>query len=239
MRIPLPNSSNLKDLGGLYLDLKTKTKEKQFIRSDHFLSISHEEINYLANYGVKVIIDLREEYQVRKYPDLLNVKPFIYYNVSLIEYNPSSIDLAQGVSLLDSYYTIINENSNRIKKVFDVILKHPHDCILFHCFAGKDRTGLIAYLLYSIVQADFRDILADYAATSIYIAPYVQKMCRQSENFKKKIGFWNSDPDNLIQINNYLINKFGSIENYLYSIGLTNADLSNIRYRFIETLKKS
>jgi protein-tyrosine phosphatase len=238
MRIPLDNALNLKDMGGVLIDLNKITKTHQFLRSDLFLKITDEEVNFLVNYGLKVVIDLREDHHTQvKSPDVLNRKEFTYYSISLVEYNPSIQSAKEGANLIDSYYFIVKEHQKDIKRVFDVILSHPNDTIMFHCFAGKDRTGLIAYFLYSIVGVSFLDILADYVQTEVLISPYVNKMLETKPHFKDTMVFWNSNAKNLIEINKYIINEYGSVLSYLEKVGLTKGDFEAIRRRFIETSK--
>jgi protein-tyrosine phosphatase len=235
MRIPLENVLNLRDLGGLTINLNEHTKNKQFLRSDLFLKINQSEIDYLVDYGVKVIVDLREPNVVKNFPDLLNVKPFIYYNVSLIEYTPNDMPQKPDTKLYDSYVHIIEKKKDKIKEVFDIFVKHNNETILFHCFAGKDRTGIISYLLLSIVGVPFTDIIVDYTTTDGLLYPYIVNTLMKKDTYEEELKFWVSPKENIINLNDYILKEYGSPVLYLVSIGLSLDDIQSIRLRLTES----
>ncbi|MDR2822194.1 MAG: tyrosine-protein phosphatase [Acholeplasmatales bacterium] len=236
MRIPLKNVLNLRDMGGIAVSLNQKTKDRKFLRSGFVFEIDEDEVNYLVQYGLKVVIDLREEVDVAKHPDLLNRKEFEYHNVSLIEYTPNDGSPKLDLSLYDTYLTITDKKQDKVKEVFDIILNHPNDTILFHCFAGKDRTGVIAYLLLSIAGCEFKDILADYTATESFILDYVEKNVKSKSNYLSKMKYWYATKELLIEYDTYVKDNYSGPINYLLKIGLSKEDIEKIKNRFLTNI---
>lgn len=60
------------------------------------------------------------------------------------------------------------KNQRRIQEIFK-ILANAEGGVLFHCTAGKDRTGVIAALLLGICEVSENDIIANYEVTNTYI----------------------------------------------------------------------
>ena len=81
-----------------------------------------------------------------------------------------------GDSLMIAFYSNIDSLAPRYKPLFDKLLGLPADqSLVFHCTAGKDRTGIGAALLLYSLGVPYDTILNDYLATNYY---------RTSENEK-------------------------------------------------------
>lgn len=64
------------------------------------------------------------------------------------------------------------------RQFFDILLSHQENdgAVLFHCTAGKDRTGMGAVYLLSALGVDGHTIRQDYLATNDLIQPMVEKI---------------------------------------------------------------
>lgn len=71
-----------------------------------------------------------------------------------------------GANYLQAYRDILLSGSSAFRQIFLHILTHPSRPLLFHCTAGKDRTGVFASLVLSLCDVDNEVIVADYAATT-------------------------------------------------------------------------
>jgi protein-tyrosine phosphatase len=239
MRLPLNNLVNCRDMGGIPLPSKNYTKYKRFVRSDGFKYKPGEvndfsfDLNYLKEYGVQVILDLRGNSEVTTYPDPLNNSNFTYYNVNLCD----NFDVAEAGRVIkdisDYYLFVIDSSGKNIKKVIDIICLHPNDCILFHCYAGKDRTGLLGYFLLSIIEADLYDIIADYSQTDTYIKKFLDS--NKLKGTKKQINAnWNAKKENMFKVDNYIKKNYGSPLEYLKKQGVTEEQFDTIKKMFLE-----
>ena len=66
-------------------------------------------------------------------------------------------------------YTYLLDNKIKIKEIFDVIASSKGG-VLFHCTAGKDRTGVVSALILGLCNVDRKDIIANYEVTYTYIS---------------------------------------------------------------------
>ena len=82
---------------------------------------------------------------------------------------------------------MLKSHQSAFKSVFQHIHDHPGEPFLFHCTAGKDRTGVLAALVQSLAGTPVSDIAHDYALTRVGIEPakdlLKQKAARLLEEF--------------------------------------------------------
>ena len=114
-------------------------------------------------------------------------------------------------------------------------------CILFHCTFGKDRTGLISFLLLYILHASIDDIKKDYLYSNIYLEPiaidkynyYLEKSRDVDYSLKMKDVFMVKE-EYLDYIINYMIEKCGSIDNYIKNeLGINDKKIKKFRDRIL------
>ena len=69
------------------------------------------------------------------------------------------------------YRLMLRNGGKEIKKALEVVAD-SEGAVLFHCAAGKDRTGILAMLILSSVGVEREDILVDYQCSSTYITKF-------------------------------------------------------------------
>ena len=137
-----------------------------FLRSDDTDELTENDIETLKNYGVRTVIDLRSEEEVTAHPDkLANVSEITYHHVDVVKFfhlyaddNNYSAD-EWGSKIKHVKYT---GEGNFKKQIFDIVANAEKGCTLFHCIAGKDRTGLISALILGLVGVNENDIIENY-----------------------------------------------------------------------------
>lgn len=178
---------NIKNVDGRIL------KEGKFYRSAHLHKLKKRSIRTLENSGIKEIIDLRNSKEISQKPDQLS-DTFIYKNYSAFEDEGDQLDQAKKLVLkgkvkgtdadqrmLDFYKTYATENPEIIKKIIHEILD-SEDPVLYHCTAGKDRTGIITALILTILKFDRATIENDYLLSNNYRKQLVQKRLHLANN---------------------------------------------------------
>lgn len=182
-----PNITNLRDLGG-YPCADGKSLEKgHFFRSAGLSKLSEEDITILKELGLRIIVDLRSDLEVAKEPDI--VPEFCdYYRysgiVTMDDPNAATGDMdmksavmamMQGDGglpnpmdyLIDCYETMAGQ-SNAFRELFSLIINYPDKPLLFHCTAGKDRTGIAAALILLCLGAEEKTVMEDYLLSNNY-----------------------------------------------------------------------
>lgn len=133
------------------------------------------------------------------------------------------------IDLGDAYIESLTQK-DMIKKIFDIISSVEDGSILFHCTNGKDRTGTVAALLLGLNAVTKEDIVNNYSAT--------YELIKNNESVKKGIEkygtdvIFKSEPEYMKKLVDYVINHYGSFENYLLGCGISQENLDKIKDRF-------
>jgi protein-tyrosine phosphatase len=233
-RIKLKHLYNLRDIGDIPFDLYTVTKSKVLLRSDALVELDEDEKEYLINYGVKAIIDLRNEHEAEKRPNsFANDSRVNYHHIPILnetkmedeKENAPSSEL-NDKSLQKIYIDVLFHHQAELKKIFTLIDKYKSGVIV-HCSAGKDRTGLTSALLLLLNGVEIFDILADYEISYVYLLPRMYKLLELYPDIKMHI--MQSTPDILEFALKELLAHYGTIENYFLKIGLSQAQIDRLK----------
>ena len=157
---------NLRELSGYETPFGT-TLAHRFLRCGALDTMKGKDVALLRSYGVDRICDLRGAFEVRSGDGPKAKMPGVtWLNVPLFDYDLSAKDLMpkKGVDnyLTESYFTIL-ANKKGMKRIFEFFAEAQDDeCVLFHCAAGMDRTGVTSMLILSLCGVDRPHIIADY-----------------------------------------------------------------------------
>lgn len=226
-RFILSQTLNTRDLGGYNIGNGRATAFNKFLRSDLPKQLSEEDIDKLLSNNIKVIVDLRSKEEIKKSSCAFkNNKLFKYYNYSLYGdgYVPKS---KEQVAI--SYFEMLEEKYT-VAKIMKIFAKEQ-DGILYHCTAGKDRTGVISALLLLLSGVSKEDILIDYEISNLYLSKLLQEFSKKN----KEIDI-NIITPKKVYIEEFLHmfhEKYNSAENYLLEIGLSEEEIKNIRKKLI------
>ncbi len=232
VRLPLKGTTNTRDLGGYPTKDGHVTKWQVFVRSDDLYELTESDKHLLINYGLSTIIDLRSTPELQMRPNPFSQDPSIdYHNVSLFENaSPEVLSKAPADLLKSMYIEMLELHQEQIRTIFKAIASAKEGMVLFHCAAGKDRTGVVAMLLMGLVKVPNRDIVSNYEVsfTNLRRNTYF----KQHANPQSQLLFsTNTNMEDLIR---FVRDQYGSVENYLITIGLSPETLALIKARFVE-----
>lgn len=235
VRLPLENVKNCRDLGG-YPTPTGSTRWGCFLRCGDMGQMNEEERDYLYAFGVRTVIDLRtpEECEVSPNP-IQKDKRFSYLPFDLIpRSSPSEHFLKSDLSLitLGDLYVRILDAKERVGAVLDLIAVHNEGALLFHCTAGKDRTGVIAMLLMGLAGVSTEDILANYQVSYTHLDTSIDVLARVPMNLL------DSKPEYLIQALEHLYKQYGSFTEYFTACGFNQNKQTTLLERFVEKHKR-
>ena len=227
-RLELEGVYNVRELGGYPISVNAMTKWGVFLRSADLAEITENDVNLLFDYGIRTIINLKESVDETYNPNnpIESDIRFRHIHIPLFDDYEKMMDMAAEYNG-SLYLATIKAFAPRIKDIFTSIAKHIDDGgILFHCFAGKDRTGIIAMLLLLLVQVSKLDILADYIVSAVYIRPLITKLNKSFEEIRIY-------PEEIELIMAEITNNYDGVENYLKSIGISSEDIEKTKENFI------
>jgi protein tyrosine/serine phosphatase len=177
--VPLEGGLNVRDLGGLPTVDGRTTRSGVLLRSGTLQNLTATATRQLVDgYGLRCVLDLRtprESEQEGRGP--LAAEPVEYHNLPFItddvlHRRPSDQHvLTQDVerdARVRHYLTYLKYASDRIVTAVDLLAVPQRRPALFHCAAGKDRTGVLAALVLDAVGVRHEAIVTDYALSARY-----------------------------------------------------------------------
>jgi protein-tyrosine phosphatase len=162
----LDGAFNFRDLGGLPVPGGRQTRPGLLFRSDTLQALSARDAQRLAQQiGLRAVVDLRLADEVEQEGrGLLQLNQEIRYI-----HAPMGMAATQGVApdeVLDVLYRSCLASDSMVMAI-EQIASHPGQPTLFHCAAGKDRTGLVAAMLLSLAGVGNEAIVADYLRSAL------------------------------------------------------------------------
>jgi hypothetical protein len=141
-----------------------------------------------------------------------------------------------GASLADLYFGMISFARGPIAKVVTVLARTRNPAV-FHCAAGKDRTGVISAVLLSLLRVPEEVIVADYAATREALDAIVERLMA-SEGYQGMFeelphDTLHADPETMEGFLARVRSEYGSMADYVREIGVDAADVERLRARMV------
>lgn len=124
----------------------------------------------------------------------------------------------------------LNVCTSEVKEVFDVLAREENWPVLVHCTQGKDRTGLIVMLLLFLLDVDIAAIEKDYLLSEPELAAEKPERMKEISSIGLSEQFALCPPDVVRKVHAHLEHKFGGVEKYLLSTGVTKEQIAGIKH---------
>ncbi len=251
-RIALHGAHNLRDLGGIAAASGRKLVSDQLIRGDSLSKLNDADVDLLGMLSLRTVIDFRSLAEVARLgPDRLPP------DVEAVELPVNAADLDQFIGLVghvgrqreqlgDGKAARFMERVNRdfvsndtqrkqFAQALRLIADDARRPVLYHCTAGKDRTGWMTAILLTALDVPRETIMADYLATNDYVWPAYEKQLHPLARlhqldlnvFKPLIV---QDPAYLDAAFDEVAIRYGSFENFLADgLGFSADDTQRLR----------
>jgi hypothetical protein len=161
---------NVRDLGGLPLRSGGVTRWGSLIRADSLDQLHASGWEALSAYGVRTVIDLREDDE-RSSP-ALRPHDLPVRHVPLDDLDDALFWSACDVDPPLTYRPFLAAKADRCVAALQAVAEAPPGGVVFHCGIGRDRTGLLALLLLHLAGAAPDAIIADYSLSAPRLAAY-------------------------------------------------------------------
>ncbi|MBH1553749.1 tyrosine-protein phosphatase [Stenotrophomonas maltophilia] len=242
--LPLQGAWNVRTFAGLQ-GRHGPIPAAAFVRTADLGGLTDADRDALAAAGVKLDIDLRTADEEAQSPDLLAKDDrFDYQRISLM--GTEKMDLQKMMtsfpdSLGEAYVQWLGHSQPQFKQVFQRIAAQQDGAVLFHCTAGKDRTGIIAGLLLDLAGVPKAEIVHNYAISAHYLEgqpkdsamnAQIMALIKQNPEIGRKMaGMSGTAPDNMEQFLTALHSQYGGAEGYLKSIGVSEQEIQQLKVR--------
>ena len=229
-RYYFPNLHNARDLGGYESVYGGETLYGRFIRCDGTGSLTPEEVQTLVDLGVTTAIDLRGADEVREYGDPLAATPRIRYVNAPLAADIAAMGIAADEAQTGAIYQAMAENAPMMRLIL-AELAEAEGASLFHCSAGKDRTGIVAAVLLLICGVREDDVVADYMVSEWYIREVMEAVHRTHPEMPAH--FVRSRPAYMEDFLDRLRWKYGDVQGYLAAMGVHAETIACLRMKLL------
>jgi len=234
--LPLDGGYNCRDLGGIINKENQIIRKGLLLRSDDLANLSDNDLERLNNFPIRTIIDFRTVQERATNPDHIpnSCNHEIHLDISSGHFENMMKQFKNGISnpkefMRELYIDlVINENCQReYKKFFDIVQHKNRTPILFHCTAGKDRTGFASALLLTALNVDKELIMEDYLASNVYLEEKFSHILKINPSYKALIDVL---PEYLETAFQTIEKHFDNTEYYLSNILGVDFDLMKELY---------
>ena len=199
------------------------------IRSDHLGHLTDPGREAMQAYGVATVIDLRSPGEVSRDPVLAARDGGVRYVHEPLIDDANMNNIGDAGNMLERYLMIIEKRHDAFRDVFQRVAE-AEGGVLFHCFAGKDRTGLVAAMLLDLAGVPREHIAADYAETDLQLANQYEAWIKEAEPDKREAfrDELQCPPERILGVLDHLHQKWGGVQGYLEASGMTPADIDRL-----------
>jgi protein-tyrosine phosphatase len=179
--ILLEGSLNLRDLGGYESADGRLVRAGCVFRSDELHALTDADVAVISSLGIRVLFDLRNAHERIARPNRLPTGVEVLERTS-----PSTTGVTRTTDELIAlgllaerddeefamvYVGLLDRLAPELRTIVERAVDAPTRPLLFHCAAGKDRTGIAAAVLLGLLGVPDEVTLDDYELTSVYSAP--------------------------------------------------------------------
>lgn len=172
--IPLDQAMNFRDLGGYQNRQGQSVRWGRVFRADSLSYLDDHDQSILKGLRLRTVCDLRSTYEQEMAPDKLDpswqlIDCHVYPQDGDENKQLDLVSNDQPSPFADMYQsTLLSTHSQAMfARVLHAILDLPQDgSLVFHCSAGKDRTGMMAAIILALLDVDDETIIRDYLLTN-------------------------------------------------------------------------
>ena len=200
------------------------------VRSDSIAHLTPVGREAMIAYGVTTVIDLRTDAELQRAPNpCADNAGLAYRHLPLID--DSGMDgLSELSGMFERYLWMLDERPEAFRSIFETVAA-ADGAVVFHCFAGKDRTGLVAAMLLSVAGVPNEAIAADFAETDTQLALRYQEWLaaaapeRRSE-MREELS---CPPDRILGVLDHLNQRWGGVQGYMKAaVGLSQGSIDQL-----------
>jgi len=234
-RIYFDNEVNFRDIGGLKTKDGKTVRWGKIYRSDHLSKLKNEEFDKFNEMRIKTVFDLRTDHEIKGKEDNLPANVTYAHTPTVTDHEGEIAKLRAKVisgeisekqameQTVKFYQDAVTVNVNSLREIIHRITDSDEP-VLYHCSAGKDRTGIVSALILSILNVDRQTIVDEYLLSNYYRKAKTEEMlgkARLARIIKPKMDlkaievFMSVDESFINATFNAIDKEYGGIEKFI------------------------
>jgi protein tyrosine/serine phosphatase len=242
--ITLEGCYNFRDLGGYHTEAGRTLRTGRVFRSDGLQHLTAKDLDHLVGtLRLGAVIDLRGDDEVLEDGSGTIVeREVVVHRVPLFRETRSSsarggVRTSQLANMGELYFMMLEAAREPIARVVELLADSTVPTV-FHCAAGKDRTGVISALLLSLAGVPEDTIVADYALSRSNIDQINARLAASGsyQRFMEDLptGAYDADPEAMRCFLAKLRDRFGSVSGWAADAGIAAAIQQRLRSRLLD-----
>ncbi len=236
----LTGAANFRDLGGHVVPDAGMVRPLRLFRSDHLGALTADDAAKMAQLNIRRIFDLRgaaeRETAVCALDGVtvhsLAIEPTIVQVLSDLTDAGHTLSERDVVGhMQDTYRGFVHQSTHRYAALFGHLLESD-DPLVFHCTAGKDRTGFAAALILLALGVPHDDVMRDYLLTNERLKPKSEWKGLAPEAASV---LYRVQPEFLDAAFEAVEQAYGGVESYLREgLGLREAERARLKHLYLD-----
>jgi protein-tyrosine phosphatase len=236
--IRLEGSFNFRDLGGLQTASGDMVRMGRLFRADSLSTLTDSDLEILAGKQLATVIDLRSQHELAEHGSTRLVDSGARH-LHMPIHEGTQDPTAQRIipeTLGELYVQMVDNASDRFVAIFQTIAQPENLPSVFHCAAGKDRTGVTAALILGLLGVPKHTIVADYAITDANMHTLIETRAKAGKPLatgQYPEGYMRAVPETMDGFLTVLEERWGSIEGFLDHMGVSTNTRNAIREQML------
>ena len=231
--LPFEHVFNFRDLGGYETVDGRAVKWRTVFRAD---GIHRLTLDDLASLDVRTVLDLRTPDELER--GRCEHDSIGYHHLPILQTPWTELgfegELEPVTFLADRYVEMLDEGRDSIARALHILGEESSLPLVFHCAAGKDRTGVVAAVLLGVLGVADDDIADDYSLSRLGMTRFKEWIV---ENFPDAADAMSKQPDAFLaapaEAMHLFLERmratFGSFDAYVTGLGVEDATLDAVR----------
>ena len=242
--VPLQGGSNFRDLGGYRAADGRMVRRGAVFRSAHLGGLTNEDRRQLGKLGVRTIVDLRGVDEAAETPHLIDgldcrvvgahIEPQLGEKLRVAVADGTATPFVVMQFLTDHYRDYPRRCAPGFRTLFATLSDGSHRPLVFHCTAGKDRTGFASALILHALGVADEVIAEDYLLTNRHYKRDVSSASDLPADVLDAIG--NVEASYLAAAFEAVGSEYGDLETYLRDgLKLGTAERTALKARYLQS----
>ena len=235
--LKLEVAHNVRHMAG-YATRDGRTTSDAAVRSAGLHRLTEAGVGHLSDHGITAIVDLRSTVERERdaTPSLAHTT-IRHINSAVFEQDQSPVGQdAEFPGYFVVYQRMLETGRDAYRTLFETI-SETEGRVLFHCAAGKDRTGVAAALMLSLAGVSDEDIVEDYALSGELLAPmfdeWLPRMKERGIDIDRARKLLASPREDMQNTLRHIETFYRGPAGYMDSIGLSAATISAVKARLV------
>lgn len=233
---------NVRDLGGLRTIDDRTVRRRLLFRADGVQRLRDDDLEVARALGLRTVIDLRTAGEITRggqFP--VDLCPVAWHSLPMLQRMWSEDDLVatSGAAdfLRDRYLDMLTDGAGSLVEIVRLVAEGQP--ALFHCAAGKDRTGVVAAVLLGLLGVEHDEIVTDYHATAGAMAAFVDWLTLE---YPEAIDAMTNQPPEYLEappeaMSGFLAavdERYGSMDGLADHLGIPEVTVSRLRETLLD-----